>query len=108
MRNLLVCELNNDTIGRMYAVRCRIIANYGFGGRITMKKPWSRSQEHIDKGKINARKQAKEDLRALLACGDEERYIALIKALRPNLKPEELVSLVRRFREERRNQSRGN
>lgn len=73
-----------------------------------MKKPWSRSQKHIDEDKISARKQAKEDLRTLLACGDEERYIALIKALRPNLKPEELVSLVRRFREERRNQSRGN
>lgn len=72
-----------------------------------MKKPWSRSQKHIDEDKVIARKNAKKDLRTLLESGDEESYIALLKALRPNLKPKELVSLVHRFREERRNQSRG-
>ena len=72
-----------------------------------MKMPWSGSKKHIDEEKVKARKHAKEDLRTLLESGDEERYIALLKALRPNVKPEELVALVHRFREERRNQSRG-
>jgi len=72
-----------------------------------MKMPWSRSQKHIDEEKIKARDQAKRDLQTLLDCGDEDGYVAMLKALRPNIKPEELVSLVDRFRTERRNRSRG-
>ena len=66
-----------------------------------------RSREHIDQEKIKERRETKEDLRALLDCGDEEAYIALIKKLKPAITPAELVSLVHRFREERSNQRRG-
>jgi hypothetical protein len=66
-----------------------------------MKMPWSRSKKHIDEDKVKKREQVKRDLRDLLVCGDEEGYIAMLKALRPDIKPEELVHLVHRFREER-------
>jgi hypothetical protein len=71
-----------------------------------MKTRGTRGKTHIDEDKVKMRQQVKKDLRNLLACGDEEGYIAMLKALRPDPKPEELVSLVRRFREERLNLSR--
>jgi hypothetical protein len=66
-----------------------------------------RSKQHIDPDKVKERKVAKEDLRTILQCGDEDGYVALIKKLKPGITPEELVSLVRRFREERANPQRG-
>jgi hypothetical protein len=68
-----------------------------------MKMRWSRSKKHIDEDKVKMREQLKEDLRTVMLAGDEEGYVALLKAVRPDLTPEELVSLVQRFREDRRN-----
>jgi len=68
-----------------------------------MKMRWPGGKKHIDEQKVEARKAAKADIRSFLMCGDEQGYIELIKALRPDLTAEELVSLVSRFREERRN-----
>ena len=65
-----------------------------------------RSKEHIDQEKVRERKETKEDLRALLDCGDEDAFVALIKKLKPGITPAELVSLVQRFREERAKRSR--
>jgi hypothetical protein len=66
----------------------------------------SRSREHIDQEKIREKREAKEDLRRLLDCGDEEGFVALIKRLKPTIAPDELVSLIRRFREERSKRQR--
>ena len=66
-----------------------------------------RSREHIDQQKIREKREAKEDLRALLDCGDEEAFVKLIKKLKPTIKPAELVSLIQRFREERAKWHRG-
>jgi hypothetical protein len=65
------------------------------------------SKEHFDREKIREKREAKEDLRTLLECGDEEGYVALLKKLKPGITPAELVSLVRRYREERANRLRG-
>jgi hypothetical protein len=65
------------------------------------------SKDHIDRQKIREKREAKEDLRTLLDCGDEEGYVALLKKLKPGITPAELVSLVQRFREERANRHRG-
>lgn len=66
-----------------------------------------RSREHIDQEKVREKREAKDDLRILLECGDEEGFVALIKKLKPAITPEELVSLVHRFREECANPRRG-
>lgn len=66
-----------------------------------------RSREHIDREKIREQRETKQDLRTLLESGDEDASVALIKRLKPTITPAELVSLVRRFREERANRSRG-
>lgn len=71
-----------------------------------MRKPGTRGKKHIDQEKVEAREQARKDLQRLLELGDEEGYVKFLKALRPDLKPEELSSLVEGFREERRNRSR--
>jgi hypothetical protein len=68
-----------------------------------MKMRWPRGKKNIDEQKVQERKEAKLDMRSLLLCGDEQGYVQLVKALRPETTPEELVSLVLRFREERRN-----
>ena len=72
-----------------------------------MKIQGSGRRKHIDDEKIKAKEQALKDLELLLETGDEDRYIDLLKALRPGITPGELASLVRRFREERLNRSRG-
>lgn len=66
-----------------------------------------RSKDHIDQEKIKEKREAKEDLRTMLDCGDEEGFVALVKRLNPGVTPEELVSVVRRFREERASPRRG-
>ncbi|HUH63319.1 MAG TPA: hypothetical protein VLZ50_09995 [Terracidiphilus sp.] len=65
------------------------------------------SKEHIDREKVREKREAKEDLRTLLDCGDEEGFVALLKKLKPGITPAELVSLVGRFRDERANRNRG-
>lgn len=71
-----------------------------------MRKPGTRGKKHIDQEKVDAKKQAGQDLRRLLELGDEEGYVNLLKALRPDLTPQQLVSFVEQFREERRKLSR--
>lgn len=66
-----------------------------------------RSKEHIDKERVREKREAKEDLRTLLDCGNEEAFVALIKKLKPTITPAELVSLIGRFREERAKRHRG-
>ena len=72
-----------------------------------MKTPRPRSRMHIDEEKVREKERVKRDLRDLLDKGDEEGYVAMLKALRPSITPEELVHLVHQFRAERLNQSRG-
>jgi hypothetical protein len=72
-----------------------------------MKMRGPRSRKHIDEDAIKQKNETKKDLRTLLICGDEDGYVALLKELKPHITPEELVSLVLRFREERANLSRG-
>lgn len=67
----------------------------------------SRSKEHIDNEKIKEKRETKENLRTILDAGNEDAFVALIKKLRPSITPAELVALVRRFREERAKQHRG-
>lgn len=67
-----------------------------------MKMRWPRGKKHIDEQKVQERKDAKVDMRSLLLCGDEKGYVELVKALRPETTPEELASLILRFREERK------
>ena len=71
-----------------------------------MTKP-PHSTRHIDQNKIRKREGVKERLRLALECGDEEGYIQLLKDLKPDLKPEELVARVAEFREIRKIRSRG-
>jgi hypothetical protein len=72
-----------------------------------MRFTWPRSKKHIDEEKVAKKEQVKHNLRNLLDCGDERGYVALLQQLRPNIRPEELESLVERFRTERRNRLRG-
>jgi len=72
-----------------------------------MKKPPNRSTSHIDQEKIEKRKEVQESLRLAFDCGDEDRFIALLKEANPNIKPEQLVSLVEEFRRIRRIRVRG-
>ncbi|MGH9607354.1 MAG: hypothetical protein ACRD3N_16830 [Terracidiphilus sp.] len=65
-----------------------------------------RSKGHIAQEKIAEKCEAKEDLRTLLESGNKDAYVVLIKKLKPAITPEELVSLIRRFREERAKRSR--
>jgi succinate dehydrogenase flavin-adding protein (antitoxin of CptAB toxin-antitoxin module) len=72
-----------------------------------MKARRSQSNKHIDREKLREKREAKEDLRTLLECGDEDAFVTLIKKLKPEITPAELVALVQRFREERAKRSRG-
>jgi hypothetical protein len=68
-----------------------------------MKTRGVSSKKHIDREQVKMREKLKQTLRDLMLVGDEEGYVKLLKELSPDLTPAELVSLVRRFREERRN-----
>lgn len=72
-----------------------------------MEIRWPGSKKHLDEQKVKAKAQAELDLQFLLECGDEDQYVAMLKAINPKIKPEELVSLVNHFRTVRRNRSRG-
>jgi hypothetical protein len=89
----------------VYAIE--VIERNALGGSATMKARGPRSTEHIDQQKLREKREAKEDLRTLLECGDEDAFVALIKKLKPGITPAELVSLVQRFRAERAKRSRG-
>jgi hypothetical protein len=67
-----------------------------------MKKWWFGERKHIDQDKVEAKAKARNDLRNLRETGDEEGYVAYIKALRPNVAPEELIRQIELFRELRR------
>ncbi|HEU5350299.1 MAG TPA: hypothetical protein VFU55_01790 [Terracidiphilus sp.] len=51
--------------------------------------------------------QAQEDIRRLMEVGDEEGYVALVKALKPEITPDELVNLIEKFRLYRRSVALG-
>jgi len=68
-----------------------------------MKMRWPRSKKHLDEDKIKMREQLRNDMNALLFTGDEVGFVELIKELNPKITPEELVSLIQRFRQDRRN-----
>jgi hypothetical protein len=67
-----------------------------------MNKWWSDRRKHQDEEKIATEKQARENIRRLMDVGDEEGYVALVKKLRPDITPAELVAAIERFREYRR------
>ncbi len=62
--------------------------------------------KHIDEKKIEAKAQAFADLEAALETGDETRFVALVKRLKPTATPAELVGFIETFREQRRQRSR--
>jgi hypothetical protein len=66
-----------------------------------------RRSAHIDQARIRKREEAKETLRLAFECGDEDRFVELLKEVNPGIKPEKLVSLVEEFRKIRRIRTRG-
>ena len=72
-----------------------------------MKVPRSGSRKHLDEEKIRAKEEVRKALPLLLECGDEDRFVDLLRAHLPNITPEELVSFVRQFRAVRLRRSRG-
>lgn len=66
-----------------------------------MKRPL-KSSKHIDHEAAAATRRAMDKVRALIDCGDEEGYVALMKELNPALTPGELVEKIQQFREIRR------
>ncbi len=72
-----------------------------------MKVPRSGSRKHIDEEKVRAKEEFRKALPLLLECGDEDRFVELVKAHLPNITPEELVSFVGQFRAVRLHRSRG-
>jgi len=69
---------------------------------MAMNRWWSDRRKHQDEAKIAAEKQAKQDIPHLMEIGDEEGYVALVKRLKPEIKPAELVPAIELFREYRR------
>ncbi len=67
-----------------------------------MKKWWFGPKKHLDEEKAKAKREFKNQLAELLDSGDEEKYIAGIKRLKPAIKQEELERLVNLFREQRK------
>jgi hypothetical protein len=67
-----------------------------------MKKWWFGERKHVDQDKVQAKAKAKNDMRDLMDTGDEQAYVAYVKALRPKISPDELVRLIEFFREQRR------
>jgi hypothetical protein len=65
-----------------------------------MKKWWSDRTKHLDEEKLKQKAKAKEDLRYCREMRDEKKYVEIIKALRPNVSPEELIQLIELFRKE--------
>jgi hypothetical protein len=65
-----------------------------------MKKWWFGEKKHIDSEKVALRAQAKQELRALMDCRDENGYVGYLKALNPDVSPEELIRLIELFRQQ--------
>jgi hypothetical protein len=63
-----------------------------------MKRWWFGEKKHIDAEKVAQKAQAKRDLRDLMECRDEDGYVRYVKALNPDVSPEELVRLIELFR----------
>lgn len=72
-----------------------------------MKKWWFGEKKYLVTDAAAAKQQAKADMRRVMDCGDEEGYVALVKALKPGITPCELVSAIERFRQYQRNRALG-
>jgi hypothetical protein len=66
-----------------------------------MSRWWSDKKKNVDEHALAAKQQASADMRRLLESGDEEGYVALVKALKPGIKPEELVKVIELYRRHR-------
>jgi len=72
-----------------------------------MKKWWFGEKKHIDEQKRDAREKARRDLQQLIENGDEEGFVAYLKALKPDVTRRELIEFVKQFRDERARKQRG-
>lgn len=72
-----------------------------------MRRWWSDRKKHQDEQALAAKAEARAAIRLLMECGDEEGYVALVKKLKPGIKPDELVAAIQQFREYRRMAARG-
>ena len=67
-----------------------------------MKRLFFGERKHIDVEKAERRADAKTALNIVLETGDESKYTEIVKRLKPNMTPAELVRLIEIFREERK------
>jgi len=65
-----------------------------------MKQWWFGERKHIDQQKVAAKSQAKGELRRLIELGDEDAYVAYVKALNPSITKDQLIESICLFREE--------
>jgi len=72
-----------------------------------MKKWWFGEKKHIDERKREAREKARDDLQQLIEHGDEQGFVEYLKALKPDVTKEEMIELIRQFRDERSRKQRG-
>ncbi len=72
-----------------------------------MKKWWFGQKKHIDEENRKARDKALRDLQQLIENGDEQGFVEYLKALKPDVTKEEMIELIRQFRDERSRKQRG-
>ena len=63
------------------------------------------SKKNLDQQRIDEVKATLAELERLTAVGDEGGYVALAKRMRPGISAAELLALIEKFRETRRDRS---